>query len=163
MARGTSRRGSAHGTPSSLTSLLSPNRVYTSPSQVSSTLSLLYAMEAQREYEEREALHQSDRRKSVLVEPGRNVNRIGRPPGAIIRRATRLYVAGVASGKGIERPVQRLERLPERVAFAIPRKIAICVRRKIRKEVLHAYKLVNKGRGGSGRPRQRNEWSAVKC
>lgn len=47
-----------------------------------------------------------------------------------------------------------------KVGFAVPHDVAICVRRKQRKEVLHA-----KGRAGGkvSRFRRRNEFSNVKC
>jgi hypothetical protein len=45
-------------------------------------------------------------------------------------------------------------------AFKAPRNVAICVRRKIRKQVLHALKKTGKG---SSPPRRRNNWSNVKC
>lgn len=48
---------------------------------------------------------------------------------------------------------------PYRV-FNAPSHVAICVRRKVRDEVLHA--LGKTGRG-SGRPRRRTQWSNVKC
>lgn len=50
-----------------------------------------------------------------------------------------------------------------RVGFAVPRDVAICVRRKQRKEVLHASKFGGKGAGGVSRRRRRNEFSYVDC
>lgn len=45
-------------------------------------------------------------------------------------------------------------------AFKAPAHVAICVRRKIRKQVLHALKKTGRG---SSPPRLRNHWSNVKC
>lgn len=45
-------------------------------------------------------------------------------------------------------------------AFTTPPGVAICVRRKQRREVLHALK---KTRSGSGRSKRRNPYSEVKC
>lgn len=45
--------------------------------------------------------------------------------------------------------------------FPVPNEVLVCVRRKQRKEVLHAFKKVGRGRGG-GRKR-RNWWSAISC
>lgn len=46
-----------------------------------------------------------------------------------------------------------------RLQFKIPRDIAVCIRRKERREVLLA-----KGRGGGGhRPPRRNWWSSISC
>jgi len=44
--------------------------------------------------------------------------------------------------------------------FADPRFVGICVRRKIRREVLHALKRTKKGSGGAKR---RNFWSDISC
>lgn len=46
------------------------------------------------------------------------------------------------------------------LGFAVPDKVALCVRRNIRKEVLHAKRVA--GRSGLKRPR-RNFWSSIKC
>lgn len=46
------------------------------------------------------------------------------------------------------------------IGFAVPEKVALCVRRNIRKEVLHAKKIA--GKSGLKRPR-RNYWSSIKC
>lgn len=44
--------------------------------------------------------------------------------------------------------------------FAVPKKVAICVRRQTRKEVLHAKKVA--GKSGLKKPR-RNMWSKIRC
>jgi len=49
---------------------------------------------------------------------------------------------------------------PSFVAFEQPNKVLICVRRKIRKEVLHAFRKA--GRSGQRRPR-RSWFSAISC
>lgn len=50
--------------------------------------------------------------------------------------------------------------LPSRVGFVVPRSVAVCVRRKERREVLHALGKVRKRGGGS---RRKNLFSHVKC
>lgn len=45
-------------------------------------------------------------------------------------------------------------------AFTAPKKVLVCVRRKIRKEVMHA--LGKSGRSGQRRPR-RSEYSSIQC
>lgn len=45
-------------------------------------------------------------------------------------------------------------------SFAVPSKTLVCVRRKQRKEVLHAYKKT--GTGGQKKPR-RNQFSNISC
>lgn len=63
----------------------------------------------------------------------------------------------------LERPRQRPGRsfFPIDVfKFAVPRKVAICVRRKERRETLFAKKLT---RSGAGAPKRRNYWSAISC
>lgn len=70
----------------------------------------------------------------------------------------RLVVAKPAT-----KPAARTKsRLPSAVGFQDPRKVVICVRRKIRKEVLHALRKT--GRGGSRSwKRKRNVYSDVRC
>lgn len=46
------------------------------------------------------------------------------------------------------------------IKFADPTRIALCARREIRKEVLHAKKIA--GRSGLKKPR-RNFWSSISC
>lgn len=48
-----------------------------------------------------------------------------------------------------------------RVAFAVPHRVAVCVRRKQRREVIHALKLT--GKGSRARRHRRNTWSDVDC
>lgn len=50
--------------------------------------------------------------------------------------------------------------LPHAIGFANPRKVLICVRRKARREVLHAFRKA--GRVGQRRP-VRNAYSSVRC
>lgn len=49
----------------------------------------------------------------------------------------------------------------EPIGFGDPSTVAVCVRRKQRREVLHAYRRTRKG-SGAGR-RRRNEYSNTKC
>lgn len=48
----------------------------------------------------------------------------------------------------------------EHYAFAAPASVMVCVRRKMRREVLHALKRT---RSGAGKPRRRNRFSDVRC
>lgn len=50
-----------------------------------------------------------------------------------------------------------------RVGFALPWQVVICVRRKRRREVMHALKIAGKRGVGAGKPQRRNEWSEVRC
>jgi len=47
------------------------------------------------------------------------------------------------------------------VGFSIPSRVAICVRRKVRRSVLHAYGKV--GGGGRKKTRRRNSSSEIRC
>lgn len=50
--------------------------------------------------------------------------------------------------------------VPSAIGFDVPKRVSICVRRKERREVLHAKKLTRKGsRGG----KRRNFWSNIHC
>lgn len=68
-----------------------------------------------------------------------------KPPHGLIRGATRLVI-----GKA-----------PTTVRFAVPDLVGICVRRKARREVMHALKRINRGKGGG--KRRRNRYSNVQC
>lgn len=50
--------------------------------------------------------------------------------------------------------------LSSRVQFEHPRRVVLCIRRKVRKQVIHALKLTKKGAGSA---RRHNEWSHVAC
>lgn len=51
--------------------------------------------------------------------------------------------------------------VPSGIGFDVPRNVVICVRRKSRKEVLHALKFT--GRGSGAGKKRRNYWSDVSC
>lgn len=53
----------------------------------------------------------------------------------------------------------RLNKLAFKVGFKVPSRVALCVRRKERREVLHARGAA----GGKVRPPRRNEFSDVRC
>lgn len=76
-----------------------------------------------------------------------------RPAKAVVRSSTRLVVPNV------KKPVFRSMPSPA-VSFAVPKHVAICVRRKARREVILAG-------GYGGRRRQRkprwSEYSQVRC
>lgn len=80
-----------------------------------------------------------------------STERVGRPALSFTNRAASRVVL-----KSKSRPF----RFPDVFGFRVPNVVAICVRRKIRREVMHALDLTRKGAGGSKR---RNEWSGVKC
>lgn len=138
MAKGKSSRGNAHGTPSSLTSLLSPSKNY--PLQPS-TVTFIVPTPA-------DVLGVVDRR-TYTPTPYRVIS----SP----RKAARLIPDRM--GQSIR---DQVGPVPSGVQFANPKHVAICVRRKARREVLHALKLTKK-RGKGGGKTKRNLWSTVKC
>lgn len=75
------------------------------------------------------------------------------PPAALNRNATRIVVDSY--GKSIRNQTKAPLR------FSIPQKVALCVRRKIRSQVLHAFNKTGKGK--SRRRPRRNFWSAISC
>lgn len=73
--------------------------------------------------------------------------------------------ANVARPKG--RPLLRsiglakqVSGVTSRLRFKVPHDVIVCLRRKIRREVLHALKLKNSGRGGK---RRRTPYSSIDC
>lgn len=87
------------------------------------------------------------------LEPART--RSGRPAGI---QATPLRPRSRSSHRGLS---PSLHWPSFGVEFKAPWKVLVCVRRKVRREVLHALRWTGKGTGG-GRHR-RNLWSQVRC
>lgn len=83
-----------------------------------------------------------------------------RPAFALPRSAAAL----VATPQPVRRPSKATHpgaSLPRGVSFAVPDRVAICVRRKRRKEVLHALKVA--GGRGKQRTRRMSSYSKVSC
>lgn len=76
---------------------------------------------------------------------------VGKKPRRSIRRSLALVRPRRASGVSGPTP---------RIAFAVPENVAICVRRKRRREVMFATR--KNGKTGQRRPR-RNAYSGVQC
>lgn len=64
------------------------------------------------------------------------------------------------SSRAVAKTKLDLGQVRQVLAFAHPRSVLVCVRRKIRDEVLHALGKTGKG---SGRPRRFNSNSRIKC
>lgn len=82
-----------------------------------------------------------------------------RPAFALPRAAARLVVKPV--NKNVQRSKVKATYPGYGVKFAVPERVAMCVRRKRRAEVLHALKRTGKGSGG-GRKR-RTPYSSISC
>lgn len=149
MAKGNSKGGSAQGTPSSLTTLLAPTVLNPTPSLLTWYAREIQAFNAEQQIARLDDILASEDRRTY--HPAQQ-----RPAGALIRRATRLVVSPTHSLGGAVK-----NKLPAAVQFAQPRAVAICVRRRARREVLHALRLTKRG-SGSG-TRRRNTYSKVKC
>lgn len=89
-----------------------------------------------------------------LFHPARDL----RPVRSFFMRP-RLIVASVKKPRVVSRKSVLVDSLSHRIGFDVPRNVAICVRRKTRKEVIIA-KRVALGGGGA---KHRNIWSDVKC
>lgn len=74
-----------------------------------------------------------------------------RPPATVHSSKAKLAVAPPQKNKRI---------LPHRIAFQAPKSVLVCIRRKMRAEVLHALKRT---RRGSGSPKHRTAFSDIKC
>lgn len=77
-------------------------------------------------------------------------------------RPARLFTGVPASVSVTSTPTKSRppNKVPYQIAFNAPRETLVCVRRKRRKEVLHAFKKT--GKGGQRKPR-RSQWSDTKC
>lgn len=144
MAKGRSSRGSAHGTPSSLTTLLSPSQP--SPLVTSAVADVERLWQQQQEFFDPNRIV-GLRGVHPLWDERRYHPQKPKPTHAAIRSATQLY----HSTKSIASPLR----------FRAPNLVTVCIKRNIRKEVLHALKRTRKGsqRGN----RRRNQWSNIKC
>lgn len=87
-----------------------------------------------------------------LLEDRRQFHPLGpfRPATASPRRAARVVI------KSPNRPFKR----PDVFGFAIPDRVAICVRRNERRQVLFAKR---KMRAGAGSRKRKNLWSSISC
>lgn len=77
-----------------------------------------------------------------------------RPPVSVQRHHRRLLEQPRPRTLGALQPFAKMK-------FAVPKGVAVCVRRKQRKEVLFAKRRA--GKGGPKRKPRFNEWSRVKC
>lgn len=83
-------------------------------------------------------------------------------PLGFFKPATKISTGGPVGPLRVSRPTKaRPGRLPVNVGFTAPGDTAICVRRKQRKEVLHALKRT--GKGGARRRPKFNWFSRVSC
>lgn len=134
MAKSRSRLSSALSetslTPSTLTQLLEVSTPATVTSPLDDPVILRQLYHGRYEEEDRRTHYPTSRR--------------NRPALGLIRDAVRL----VDDAKGI------------RQQFNIPKAVGICVRRKARKEVLHA---LGKTKKGSGSGRRHTPYSRIKC
>lgn len=76
----------------------------------------------------------------------------------------KLAVTAVKRGPD-GRPMKKkitLRSIPSRLQFAAPKRTIICLKRKIRKEVLHALQRTGRGHGSRRRPK-RNAYSQISC
>lgn len=153
MAKGRSSRGNAiSSSPPSLAKLLAlpktPTAIPFTPNQTFPLDNPLLTDSIERRQYVRSL---EDRR---LNSP---LSRINRPAIASVRSATRL----------VSHPLRSFttavgNRAPEGIRFYLPDRVAICVRRKIRREVVHALRVKPKhGRGGG--KRRRTPYSGIKC
>lgn len=137
MARGNSSRGNAKTNDLSLATLLTPKIRHYVPAPVRPLV--IRTPKNLRLILDRRAYH---------PEP-----RFMRPPGAVERKAARLNTDNL--GRSVRDQMMR-------VRFAMPDKVAICLRRKARREVLHALDLTRRS-GKGGAKRRRNTYSSVRC
>lgn len=100
-----------------------------------------------RQYEDRREFHPDGRHQSP-----RSINKFHTE--FQVRRAPRARV------EPVDFTQNSFQAVPWNISFVKPREVLTCVRRKIRREVLHAFRVAGK-RGLSG-PRY-NEFSKVSC
>lgn len=157
MAKGRSSGGNAHGTPSSLTSLLAP----TSPQQAIAQ----QVVTVQQMWAENQAFFDPDRPIGYRpYNPDWDGVRTGKPgyrKNARVDGDRRRYKPGshYQPAHALFDGARRLMQGNLTPRFKLPNYVSVCLRRKIRREVFLAK---HKGQGSS-RKRNRNAWSGIKC
>lgn len=87
-----------------------------------------------------------------------------RPKKASLRYGSiRTWLKSRERGPHGVHDVLRSDRLPYRIGFTLPWQVVICVRRKRRTEVLHAFKKTGKGSTARMKKRRMNKYSDVRC
>nr|QJB20444.1 MAG: hypothetical protein [Microvirus sp.] len=84
-----------------------------------------------------------------------------RIPPHKVQTTKKIKVLRGPGGRPMKSGRVRLATLSPRIKFALPHKTAICIRRKIREEVLHALRRT--GKGANRRKPHRNRFSGVSC
>jgi len=75
------------------------------------------------------------------------------PPANTIRRSTRLVIKSAAHPS---------RNVPRGIKFDSPKRIAICIRRNIRREILHAIGVAGR-RGNGNRTKRKTIYSGISC
>lgn len=145
MSKKRKRKESSRQERDDLTSLLSQPPLPVRPARFTvPTLSVLRQIEDRRDY------HPSGPKRAARTLLGTTA-KVKRVP-TILRKGTNRLLKSVQSASGV------LGR--DKVAFQMPERVVVCVRRKVRREVLFAKRATGKG---SRSFKRRNEWSEVKC
>lgn len=153
MRKGNSTRGNANITTVASSSV-GPSTNYT---RISSNLSLLQAIQDQRTHEAQKQLRPwavtSDRR-------SHHPNKRYQPPHSAFPSAARLRELHPQRSPWQSITGGKL-RSHTRLTYNVPNAVSICLRRKIRREVLMALEPKKLGRSGS--KRRRNAYSSISC
>lgn len=82
-------------------------------------------------------------------------------PARSIDKPTHRLVMPVHPKAPAQNKRTQAPRMPHTVQFAAPKKVLVCIRRKTRKEVLHA--LNKTGKGARARHRRQSEYTTIRC
>lgn len=115
-------------------------------------------MMAQLQTEDRRKFHPDGRGHR----PARLINGSRVPPHKVKNTLTKARVIRGPGGRPMKTKKLSSLALPHRIKFALPAKTLICIKRKIRSEVLHAFNKTGKGGARRNRPR-RNSFSQISC
>ncbi|UDN67846.1 hypothetical protein [robinz microvirus RP_145] len=94
---------------------------------------------------------------SIIAEDRRVTHPTHPQPARAIRRDHARIVP-----KTVDRLGNLIRTLPFGVRFSVPKYVGICLKRRIRREVLHAIKKTGSGSSRKMK-RTRNHWSEVSC
>lgn len=147
-------------------SVVTPNDELLRPSLAPDSLSMR-ARRLMLEAEDRRQFHPEAQLRPAKLLDGRPSRGLRVAPAVIKKKPvyTKALVEKIGRKAQRARSLRMLEDVPSRVMFESPLDTLICVRRRMRREVLHALQLTGKGSGMRQRFREKNRnwYSDVEC
>lgn len=154
MAKGNSNRGNAHASPSLTPELLALDKLATPAiTQATITIQQMWAenqafFDPDRKIGYRKPHPEWDNQTERKIKKRLDGDRRQYHPNRHYQPAHSLFAEAIQLRDSLRMP-----------SFKMPNYVSICLRRKVRREVLMAKRFGK----GSSKPRRRNAWSGIKC